>query len=84
LTAGLHTLGKILLDHLRAQQSASGSSTRGQREALMPVLQGAFRRYSFQPAAACAHLALVALDLEKLRGDLLRRVLFTGMSGDRP
>jgi hypothetical protein len=47
-------------------------------------LQGAFRRYSFQPAAACAHLALIALDLEKLRGDLVRRVLFSEAPGARP
>jgi hypothetical protein len=34
-----------------------------------------FRRYSFQPAAAFAHLALVALDLQILRGALVRRAL---------
>lgn len=84
LTPGLHTLGQILLTHLRAQQSGSGTSTRRQRETLMPVLQGAFRRYAFQPAAAGAHLALIALDLEKLRGDLVRRVLFTSIPGTQP
>lgn len=84
LTPGLHTLGTIFLAHLRAQRSGSATPTRRQREMLVPVLQGAFRRYSFQPAAACAHLALIALDLEKLRGDLVRRVLFSEAPGARP
>jgi len=35
-----------------------------------------FRRHSGSPAALFCHLALVALDLERLRGDLIRRRLF--------
>ncbi len=35
-----------------------------------------FRRHSGAPAAVFCHLALVALDLERLRGDLVRRRLF--------
>ena len=35
-----------------------------------------FRRHSASPAAVFSHLALVALDLERLRGDLIRRRLF--------
>jgi len=35
-----------------------------------------FRRHSGSPAAVFCHLALVALDLERLRGDLVRRRLF--------
>jgi len=35
-----------------------------------------FRRHSGSPAAVYCHLALVALDLEQLRGDLVRRRLF--------
>jgi hypothetical protein len=35
-----------------------------------------FRRHSGSPAAVVCHLALVALDLERLRGDLIRRRLF--------
>lgn len=40
-----------------------------------------FRRHSGSPAALFCHLALVALDLERLRGNLIRRRLFeTGNS----
>jgi len=35
-----------------------------------------FRRHAFQPAACYAHLALTALDLLTLRGELLQRVWF--------
>jgi len=35
-----------------------------------------FRRHSGLPGAVFCHLALVALDLERLRGDLIRRLLF--------
>jgi len=35
-----------------------------------------FRRHSGSPAAVFCHLALVALDLERLRGDLIRRRRF--------
>ena len=45
-------------------------------DALASRLNYAFRRYSFQPAAACAHLALIAFDLQQLRGELVRRALF--------
>jgi hypothetical protein len=63
---------------LRAQLEPSrGTSTPQLREELAHRLRTAFRRYSFQPATACAYLALTALDLERLRGDLLQRVLFS-------
>jgi hypothetical protein len=39
------------------------------------------RRSTLQPAAAFIHLALSALDLERLRGELLRRVLFPHAKG---
>jgi len=71
----MEQLGRLLLQHIRSQNS-TGTTTRQQREALLSKLTATFRRFSFQPAAAFAHLALVALDLEQLRGDLLSRKLF--------
>jgi hypothetical protein len=62
--------------------STSGPAERGsleqRRDALQTRLTGIFRRYSFQPAACYAHLALIALDLMRLRAALLRRILFAG------
>jgi hypothetical protein len=69
-------LGRLLLQHIRSQGSETATSTRQQREVLVSRLNAVFRKFSFQAAAAFAHLALVALDLEQLRGDLLSRKLF--------
>jgi len=43
---------------------------------LLNRLTAAFRRYSFQPAAACAHIGITALDIERLRADLIERAVF--------
>jgi hypothetical protein len=36
-----------------------------------------FRRYAFQPAAVCAYLFIVAIDLHRVRSDIMQRLLFT-------
>jgi hypothetical protein len=46
------------------------------RRTLVQQARFLFRRHSGEPAAAFAYLTLVALALEKLRGDLTRRSLF--------
>ncbi|MGD2073658.1 MAG: hypothetical protein PVI91_02160 [Gammaproteobacteria bacterium] len=76
LAVGLRRLGAIR--ELQASVTLAGvSDVRGeQRAALVGVYERAFRRYSFQPGAAFAHLALVALDLQRLRSGILRRRLF--------
>jgi hypothetical protein len=35
-----------------------------------------FRRYAFQPAAVCAYLAIIAIDIHHIRSHLLQRLLF--------
>ena len=39
-----------------------------------------FRKYNFQPMTSFVHLALVALDIERLRGDIMQRSLFVSYS----
>jgi hypothetical protein len=46
------------------------------RRSLGPPLQRLYRRATLRPAAAFVFLALSALDMERLRGELLRRALF--------
>lgn len=75
-SSGLKYLGELVLKHLLTQQPANTFSTLLHRQHLAEKLQAAFRRYSFQPAACCAHLLLVALDITRLRGDLVHRILF--------
>lgn len=46
------------------------------RQSLRARLSLLFRRAALEPAAAFIHVALCAIDLERLRGELLRRALF--------
>ena len=45
---------------------------------LINVLTKMFRRYRYQPVTVFIHLALVALDVERLRGGIVQRKLFPG------
>jgi len=76
LRTGLVQLGRRVRQHLQEQQTATLPATGNAQAALATSLSAAFRRNSFKPAAACAHLGLVALDLERLRGELVQRALF--------
>jgi hypothetical protein len=49
------------------------------RRTLQARLTLLFRRAMLDPAAAFAYLALTALDLERLRGELLRRAAFPAL-----
>ena len=73
---GLEYFTRLFELHIQALHAESGVSSGARREALAQQLVVAFRRYSFQPTAVYAHLALTALDLERLRGNLARRALF--------
>ena len=81
--AGLTYLARLLREYLADPRGEAAAAGGLQRQRLVAGLKLAFRRYSFEPAAACAHLGLVALDLEKLRGELLRRALFAETAGGR-
>jgi len=74
--AGLVQLIKLYLNKLRVQNEFPEESTELLRDSLELELRGAFRRFSGNPEAIFVHLGLVALDLEQLRGDLVRRALF--------
>lgn len=73
---GLEELVNALHHYLRVLQADSCGSVQSRCETLQLQLVSAFRRYSFQPTAVFSHLALTALELARLRGDLLVRQLF--------
>ena len=73
---GLEKLGKLLHQYLRVMQADACDSVQTRCETLHVQLVGVFRRYSFQPAAVFSYLGLTALELARLRGDLLVRQLF--------
>ena len=80
LVVGLEALARLLRRHLGALSLYSAAASASSQETLLRELNRAFRRYSFQPAAAFAHLGLVALDVQKVRAQLLQRTLFAGMA----
>ena len=73
---GLAALDKLIKHYIHAEQTATSPTDDQRHHRLATGLNSVFRRYSFKPAAACAHLGLVALDLQRLRGELARRALF--------
>lgn len=80
---GLDWLVRLLLHHIQTLHASGAAATETLRGDVERRLTLAFRRYSLEPAAACAHLALIALDLEKLRGELAWRLLFAP-AGETP
>jgi hypothetical protein len=80
LVVGVEALANLLRRHIGALSLYSAAASAPLLETLSRELNRAFRRYSFQPAAAFAHIGLVALEVQKLRAQLLQRALFAGMS----
>lgn len=74
--AMLDRLVRLLVDHRQAFAEAAPSQGWQQRGALQAGLTLLLRRAALEPAAVFAHLALCALDLERLRAELLRPLLF--------
>lgn len=74
----LHQLVQVLRDHRQVFVEAAPGEGRLLRAALRARLSLLFRRAALQPALAFIDLALCALDLERLRAELLRRLLFPG------
>jgi len=72
----LLALGNLLGEYLRVLQADTGGSVQVRYDTLRSQLNSAFRRDSFKPAAVFIHLALTALELTRLRGELLVRQLF--------
>jgi hypothetical protein len=74
--ASLQALVRLLRDHAKGFGVAAPSQGWSLRGALRTQLVQLLRRSALQPAMAFIHLALCALDLERLRAELLRRVIF--------
>jgi hypothetical protein len=72
----LAALVRTVLAHRDAFAAAAPTQGAALRALLQARLGGLLRRAAVEPAVAFVHLALAALDLERLRAELLRRVLF--------
>ena len=74
--AALAALRRTVIDHSHAFATAPPDRGWLLRTALRARLVLLLRRSALGPAAVFIHLALCALDLERLRAELLRRALF--------
>lgn len=73
---GLASLQKLLQELIQQQVRQPGVVLPTDYEVLSDRLRIMFRRYTFQPAAVCAYLAMVALDIHRVRSDLMLRLFF--------
>jgi hypothetical protein len=72
----LDLIATIIAHVERLDRAGLQEASASYRRDLARKLTRMFRRHGGSPAAMFCHLALVALDLERLRGDLVRRRLF--------
>jgi hypothetical protein len=72
----LPDLVRLLAEHAAAFREPLEVDGWALRRALHARLTQLFRRATLEPAAAFIFLALSALDCERLRGEILRRVVF--------
>ena len=61
---------------MQLQTRQQGKTLPGDYEVMLDHLRLVFRRSAFQPAAVCAYLTIVAIDVHRLRSDLMLRLLF--------
>lgn len=73
-TGPLEELARMVQAHID-EATAAGSSWQG-RQALQGTLEAAFRRHVLHPVKVFIYFALLALDVERLRGELVTRRLF--------
>ena len=75
-TPALDELAQLVAGHLARFRIALPHEASALRRAFEARLLAFFRRHPVQAAAAFAWLALAALDLERLRGEIERRLAF--------
>ncbi len=76
----LAEINRAMSAHLTAFHDPAVKDGWPLRRALAARLTLLFRRSMLEPAAVFAYLALIALDLERLRGEFLRRAAFPKVS----
>jgi hypothetical protein len=73
----LKVFSRDLGAHLAAFHQSPPDAAWGLRQALRDRLRVRFHQHPLQPLIIFLYLALILLDLERLRGELLRRCLFS-------
>jgi hypothetical protein len=76
--SGLQSMSRLLHAHLLLNARQASEALPADYGAINDELIAIFRRYTFQPAAVCAYLAIVAIDVNHIRSDLMQRLFFRG------
>jgi hypothetical protein len=79
---GLESLVGLVEHHLHAFRHGSATSAWDLRESLRERLRLHLHLHAAQPAALFGYLAILLLDLERLRGALMTRAVFDGQVSD--
>ena len=73
---GIELLERLLHDHMKMQSKHQEATPPTEYEHITERLRLVYRRYAFLPAAVFAYLAMVAVDIHRLRNDLMQRLYF--------
>lgn len=76
LNHGFRSLEKLLHEYVQRQLEQQGIMLPTDYDQLLDQLRPLFRRYAFQPTAVIAYLVIVAVDLYRIRSDLMQRLFF--------
>ncbi len=79
---GLLSAEKLLRKQIEGDPENTDTDSPKDYEAIAAECRPVFRRYAFQPAAACAYLALVGIEFQRLRSELMQRLFF--QAGEQP
>jgi hypothetical protein len=76
LNHGLRALDKLIHEYAQRQANQHGRVLPTDYDQLLDQLRLLFRRYAFQPTAVVAYLVIVAVDVYRIRSDLMQRLFF--------
>jgi hypothetical protein len=73
---GIERLERLLYDQMQLQSKQQQVTQPTDYDSIIERLRLIYRRYAFLPAAVVAYLAMVALDIHRIRNDLMQRLYF--------
>ena len=73
---GLQSMERLLQTRLLLNAGQTGTASSKDYELESDKFSAIFRRHTFEPAAVCAYLAIIAIDVHHIRSDLMQRLFF--------
>jgi hypothetical protein len=73
---GFKDLERLIRRLVLTQTGTQGDVISPDYDSMFNQFRRIFRRYAFQPASVCAYLAIIMIDLHRIRRDLMQRKFF--------